>query len=137
MLLKLEEAKERDEAKKFAEQRRILNERRLKLSELEGYLGEYEVRFTDLSRSGVQVAQLRAGYAFIGQLNDAISQQRQSILEGERYVEEYRQYWLEAKRRVDILQKTMDRMLEEELEKDKRKEQSLADEAARQKFHRS
>ena len=137
MLLKLEEAKERDEARKFAEQRRILNERRLKLSELEGYLGEYEGRFADLSRSGVQVAQLRASYAFIGQLSDVISQQRQAVLEGERCVEEYRQYWLEAKRRVDILQMTMDRMLDEELESDRRREQSLADEAARLKFHRS
>lgn len=137
MLLKLEKAKERDEARKFAEQKRILNERRLKLSELEGYLGEYEGRFADLSRSGVEVAQLRASYAFIGQLSDAISQQRQAVLEGERCVEEYRQYWLEAKQRVDILQMTRDKMLVEELDKDGRIEQSLADEVARQKFNRS
>jgi len=135
MLLKLEEAKERDEARRFADQRRVLDEKRRKLSELENYLGEYHERFSNLGRSGTGGGQLRAGYAFIGQLKEAIGQQQQMVLEEERVVEEYRQYWLEAKQRVDILQKTMDKMLEEEAGRDRKKEQLIADEAARRKFH--
>ncbi len=136
-LLRIEEAKEHEEARRFAEQRRLLREKNLKLTELRGYLGEYKDRFANLTRAGAHAAQIRSSYAFIGQLGDAISQQEKVVSDAERSVEEYRQQWLEAKRRVDILQKTMERMRREETERKQRTEQSLADEAAGRKHHRS
>ena len=59
-LLKLEEAKEGEEARAFAEQRRLLDEKQAKLKELEGYLREYNQRFTDHNRAGTSVEQLRS-----------------------------------------------------------------------------
>lgn len=135
LLLRLEEAKEREEAMRFADQQRALYDKMRKLGELESYLREYQQRFADIGRGGMPVAQLRASHAFIGQLDEAISQQHRTVADAERNVEEYRQYWLAAKRRVDILQKTMEKMLDEELAQDRRREQALSDEAARRKFH--
>ena len=73
----------------------------------------------------------------MSQLNGGLTQQRRLILEGENAVEEQRSGWLRAKRRVDILSKTIERLMREETEKDNRKEQALADELAQRKFHRS
>ena len=135
-LLKLEEAKEGEEARAFAEQRRLLDEKQAKLKELEGYLREYNQRFTDHNRAGTSVEQLRSSYGFILQLNSGISQQQLVIEESERSVGEARLRWLEARQRVDILQKTIAKMVAEEAEKERKSEQSVADEAARRAFRR-
>lgn len=134
MLLKIVEAKEREEARRFANHKQAMHEKKIKLTELEGYLGEYNERFSELTRFGTQAGQIRSSYAFISQLNTAIAQQQKAVSDSERSVEEYRQHWLDAKRRVDILQMTVDKMLREELEKDNRHEQLIADEAARRKY---
>ena len=136
-LLKIEEAKEREEARAFAEQRRLLNEKLAKLTELEGYLREYNKRFADQTRAGTHAGQLRSSYGFICQLNSGISQQQMTVSESERSMEESRTRWLEVKQRVDILQKTIARMMAEEMQRERKVEQSLADEAARRKFHQS
>jgi flagellar FliJ protein len=136
-LLKIEEAKEREEARAFAEQKRLMNEKLAKLTELEGYLREYHQRFADLTRAGTQAEQLRSSYGFICQLSSGISQQQTAVSESERNMEESRRRWVEAKQRVDILQKTIDKMVAEEGKKEQKLEQSITDEAAQRKFHKS
>jgi flagellar FliJ protein len=136
-LLKIEEAKEREEARAFAELKRLLNEKLAKLTELEAYLREYHQRFADLTRNGTQAGQLRSSYDFICQLSSGISQQQIAVSESELDMEESRRRWMEAKQRVDILQKTIDKMVAEEGEKERKMEQSITDEAAQRKFHQS
>ena len=135
-LLKIEEERERQEARKFAKHRKLLDEKMAKLVELEGYLGEYRDRFSELTRFGSPAAQVRSSYAFICQLKSLIDQQQEALSDSERSVEEFRQRWLEAKRRVDVLQMAIDKMVHEERARDNRNEQSLADEVARRKQHR-
>ena len=137
MLLKIEKAKERDEAMKFAERRKALHEKKAKLAELEGYVAEYRERFAAMTRSGSLAGQIRSSYAFINRLTEAISQQQQAVSDSERSMEEYRQLWLQAKQRMDILQKTVEKLVHEELEKEGKREQVIADELARRKYHRS
>lgn len=137
MLLKIEKAKEREEARKFAERRQALHEKKAKLAELEGYVAEYRERFSAMTRSGSLAGQIRSSYEFINRLTDAVSQQQQAVSDSEQSVEEYRQLWLQAKRRMDILQKTVDKLAHEELVKDGKREQVVADELARRKYQRS
>jgi len=134
-LLKIEEAKEREVAKEFAAQRRVFDNKTAKLAGLEGYLGEYNQQLSDLSKAGSQVGKLRSCYAFICHLKSGISQQQLVVSESKRGMDASCHRWLEAKQRVDILQKTIDKMATKEMQKERDMEQSIADEASRHKFN--
>lgn len=136
-LLKIDEAKEREMAKEFAAHRRIFDNKTAKLAELEGYLGEYNLQLSDLLKAGTQVEKLRSCYTFIGHLNNGISQQRLMVSESKRDMDKSRHRWLEAKQRVDILHKTIDKMAAMEMQKERNMEQSIADESSRHKFNQS
>jgi len=136
VLLKLEESKEREEAKRLADSQRLLQERRKKLTELQAYLGEYHQQFSLTMRAGTTARQIQSSHAFINRLNGGIDQQGMAIEEAEYLVEECRQSWLEAKKRVDILNKTIERLEQEEVVRENRREQIQADEIAQHKFHR-
>ena len=133
VLIKIEEAKEREEARKFSEYQKATADKRKKLSDLEGYLGEYKEKFLALTRNGTGAETIRSCYAFISQLNSAIVHQRKVVQEAEEDVEAYRQMWLQAKQRMDILEKTISRFRDEELRDEQKREQLLADELGRYK----
>jgi len=133
VLIKIEEANERDEARKFSGYQKAVQENRKKLSDLQEYLNEYKDMFTQLSTRGTEADKIRSCYAFISQLNTAISQQQRMVSEVERAAEEYRQNWLQAKQRMDILEKTIGKFRDEELRHEQNLEQRLADELIRYK----
>ena len=89
VLIKIEEANEREEARKFSGYQKVVQENRKKLSDLQGYLNEYQDMFTQLSTRGTEADKIRSCYAFISQLNAAISQQQKVVGEAERAAEEY------------------------------------------------
>ncbi len=124
-------------AKEFAAHRRIFDNKTAKLAELVGYLDEYNQQLSDLSKAGTQVEKLRSCYAFICHLNSGISQQRLMVSESKHSMDESRHRWLEAKQRVDILHKTIDKMATTEMQKERNMEQSIADESSRHKFNQS
>ena len=133
VLIKIEEANEREEARKFSGYQRVVQENRKKLSDLEGYLSEYKDMFTQISTRGTEADKIRSCYAFISQLNTAISQQQKMVSEAEHAAEEYRQNWLQAKQRMEILEKTIGKFRDEELRHEQKTEQMLADELIRHK----
>jgi len=133
VLIKIEEANEREEARKFSGYQKVVQENRKKLSDLQEYLNEYKDMFTQLSTRGTEADKIRSCYAFISQLNTAISQQQRMVSEVERAAEEYRQNWLQAKQRMDILEKTIGKFRDEELRHEQKLEQRLADELIRYK----
>lgn len=134
VLIKIEEAKEREEARKFSERQKAAEDKKKKLSDLEGYLGEYRNKFLALTRDGIGAETIRSCYAFISQLNTAITHQRKIVCEAEQSVEDYRQIWIQAKQRMDILEKTITKFRDEELQNEQKREQRLADEQSRYKF---
>ena len=133
VLIKIEESKEREEARKWSEYVKVVQDNKKKLMDLEGYLEEYQVRFKDLTRQGAEAGKIRANYAFISQLNTAISQQKQAVRELESIADEYRDNWLQAKQRVEILENTISKFRDDELRHEQKVEQLLADELARRK----
>jgi flagellar FliJ protein len=133
VLVKIEEAKEREEARRFTEFRKVVNDRKKKLLDMEDYLAEYREKFTEMSRHGSQADRIKSCYAFMSQLNVAIVQQRQVVQDAEDAAERYRQNWIQARRRMDILEKTVDRFRGDELRHEQKMEQLLADEVSRHK----
>ena len=132
-LVKIEEAKEKEEARKFARFQKIVQESKNKLSDLEAYLLDYRDKFAVLTRHGSEAGKIRSSHAFINQINRAISQQQKTVKELEDAADEYRQSWLYAKQRMESLEKTISRFRDEELRQEAKKEQLLADEIARHK----
>jgi len=134
LLVRIEEAKEREEARKFTECQKSAQEKKKKLSDLEGYLGEYREKFLALTRDGTGAETIRSCYAFISQLNTAISHQQKLVQDAEESVEEYRQIWIQARQRMDMLERTINRFRDEEQRIEQKKEQLLADELGRYKL---
>ena len=133
-LVRLEKAKEREEARKLVEFQKILKDGRKRLTDLEAYLEEYLKKFGVLASRGAEVRKIRSNYTFISQLNTAIVQQQRTVRELETAANEYRQNWLHAKQRMDILNKAISKFHDEELRYEQKKEQLLADEIARHKL---
>ena len=134
VMVRIEETNEREEARKYSEFRKAIQDKKTKLAELEQYLDEYKERFLSLTRFGAQAEQIKSCYAFIRQLNGAIAQQQKRVLDAESSEEEYRQHWLQAKRRMDVLRKAVNKFRLEELQHERRKEQTITDEIARRKY---
>ena len=133
IIAKIEEAKEREEARKLAEYQRAVLDKKTKLQELQGFLNEYKERFMKLTRFGASADKIRSSHAFISQLNKAISQQHNAVADAERAADEYREQWLRAKRRMEILQKAVNNLRRQERQHEDRKEQLTIDELARRK----
>lgn len=132
-IVKIEEAKEREEARKFSASKRVAEEKRIKLAELEGFREEYKERFLGLTRNGAHAGQIRSCYSFIAQLNSAITQQQSRVMDAEQAADECRRRWLQAKQRMDALQKAMNKFRLEELRQERKREQIVTDEIARRK----
>jgi flagellar export protein FliJ len=133
-LLELEASREREEARRLAEAQRLSNERRLRLTELEGYLGEYRRRFDAATRAGAAASRARAEHEFLNRLHGIVAQQGEAVAEAERGTEARREAWLQAKQRVDALSKTIERLDREQAARDRKQEQAVTDEAARRRF---
>ena len=133
LLVKIEEAKEKEEALKLAKFQKIVQDSQNRLSDLEAYLDDYREKFAVLTRRGSEARKIRSSYAFISQLNQAISQQQKTVRELEAAADEHRQNWLSAKQRMDIMEKTITKFRDEELSQEEKKEQLFADEVARHK----
>ena len=135
VLVKIEESKERAEARKFSKYQKEVQEKRNKLTDLQDYLEEYRQKFLALSRQGSDADKIRSCYAFISQLNAAVAQQQKVILDAEHVADQYRQIWIQAKQRMDILEQTISNFREEELRHEHKQDQLLADELSRNNQH--
>jgi flagellar export protein FliJ len=71
---------------------------------------------------------------FIDRLRQVCGQQHQAVAEAEQAVGVRRDDWLQARQRVDALQKTIERLDREQAQRDRKAEQGLADEAAQRRF---
>ena len=130
-LIRIEEVKEREEARKLIEFQKLVEENKRKLSDLQDYLEEYKYKFSEIGHTGTEAAKLRSSFAFIGQLNAVISQQQKAVLDVEHAADEYRENWIRAKQRVDILEKAISKLRDQERRRELKLEQVLTDESAR------
>lgn len=124
-LLSVASAEERRSLATFGQARQKLEAEIRRLGELEGYRRDY----ADSARSMSQVASNRwQDYqAFMNRLGSAIAAQHGVIARHEAHLETCRQRWMTKRRRVDAMQRVVDRRERAEQDARSRREQRQMD----------
>ncbi|MBF0220407.1 MAG: flagellar export protein FliJ [Gammaproteobacteria bacterium] len=120
--------KEDQAADQFGVANRLLNDRQVKLVELQGYLVEYQQDLVTRGGRGVTAQQLRQLQRFLAQIEQAIVQQKQLVQAAETQRERQRKVWLEARAKREAMDRVIANALEQENFEVMRQEQKESDE---------
>ena len=101
-----------------------------KLGDLENFRGEYQSQWVERGSQGVSGQWLRNYQYFLGQLETAVGQQRQSLVWHENNLNKARETWQTAYARVEGLRKLVQRYADEARQLEDKREQKLMDELA-------
>lgn len=124
----IKQQQERLEARKLADLQQQLQQARLQLEELQGYLNEYFQNLAQHRQQVQQASQLALYQAFVTRLEQAILYQRQVIRQREMAVQAQTRKWVAASERLRIMDDLIARARhEEELEADKKEQKILDD----------
>ncbi|KQB53242.1 flagellar biogenesis protein [Pseudomonas endophytica] len=99
-----------------------------KLGDLENFRGEYQAQWVERGSQGVSGQWLRNYQNFLGQLETAVGQQRQSLQWHENNLNKARETWQQAYARVEGLRKLVQRYADEARQLEDKREQKLMDE---------
>ena len=99
-----------------------------KLGDLENFRGEYQAQWVDRGSQGVSGQWLRNYQYFLGQLETAVGQQRQSLAWHQNNLDKAREAWQQAFARVEGLRKLVQRYIDEARAIEDKREQKLLDE---------
>lgn len=107
-----------------------LSQRRLqeeidRLGELNAYRVDYADKARDLGK--IDAAQWKDYQSFLARLDEAVRAQQQRIRVCEQTVEANRERWLAKRRRLESLERVLDRYRREERAADERRDQRLLD----------
>lgn len=128
-LAELARSKERMAGFELRRLKQALQEQDAQLDQLNGYRSEYSRRFRKVGESGLDVTQLRNYHLFFRGLNDAIDQQDSTIETYHEHLEEGEARWRHEYRKVNTLDKAVDRVEQTERNELIRRSQKLMDEA--------
>ena len=136
VVLALEERKESEALDRLGEARKQVEAHKEQVENLERYQQEYRDQIRASQQGVVAVARLQAWQAFIGQLDQVISQQQRQLQQAEQVFEARRQEWLQAWERKRGMERYIETCRQQEQQAQDAKEQKLADEAAGRAFAR-
>ncbi|MCK0107133.1 flagellar export protein FliJ [Marinobacter sp. S0848L] len=136
VVLALEERKESEALDRLGEARKQVEAHKEQVENLERYQQEYRDQIRASQQGVVAVARLQAWQAFIGQLDQVISQQQRQLQQAEQVFEARRQEWLQAWERKRGMERYIETCRQQEQQVQDAKEQKLADEAAGRAFAR-
>jgi len=136
VVLALEERKESEALDRLGEARKQVEAHKEQVENLERYQQEYRGQIRASQQGVVAVARLQAWQAFIGQLDQVISQQQRQLQQAEQVFEARRQEWLQAWERKRGMERYIETCRQQEQQVQDAKEQKLADEAAGRAFAR-
>ena len=108
---------------------RRLQEEKDRLGELNAYRVDYAEKAKNMGN--VHAAQWKDYQRFLARLDDAVRTQEQRIRDCEQTVEAHRQRWLAKRRRLESLERVLDRYRREEQAADERRDQRLLDDLPR------
>lgn len=128
-ILSLEAAEERRYGLVTGKSQRQLEEQLAKLGELNAY----RLNYAALSRSmaNVRSAHWKDYQSFLERLDQAVQSQQQIVADSEQIVEAHRRRWLAKRRRLDSLQRVLERYEFEENQHLERREQRAQDDMPR------
>lgn len=136
VVLALEDRKEREALERMGEARKLVDQQREQVENLNRYQQEYRQQIRNSQQGVVQVARLQAWQAFIAQLDQVIRQQQTQLDQAEKVFEVRKQEWQQAWERRRGMEKYVDTCRQQERREQDLREQKLSDEAAGRAFNR-
>lgn len=136
VVLSLEERKEQEALERMGEARKLVDQQREQVENLNRYQQEYRQQIRDSQQGVVQVSRLQAWQAFIAQLDQVIRQQQVQLEQAEKVFEARKQEWQQAWERRRGMEKYIDTCRQQERREQDLREQKLSDEAAGRAFAR-
>lgn len=136
VVLSLEERKEQEALERMGEARKLAEQQREQVQNLNRYQQEYRDQIRNSQRGVVQVSRLQAWQAFIAQLDQVIRQQQKQLEQAEKVFEARKQEWQQAWERRRGMEKYIDTCRQQEQREQDLREQKLSDEAAGRAFSR-
>lgn len=113
---------------------RELSSHHKKLSELMEYHQDYQARFTEQATKGMSVIQVQSYQKFISQLEVAIQQQKNHIINVTEACNSSRAEWTSERQKNQVLEKVMTRYEKQEQQISNRQEQRRNDELVSNQF---
>src|SRR5690554_666778 len=136
MVLELEQSREEEITREFAQARSQLDMQERRLEGLTRYRTDYLHQANERAQQGIGSASFGRYHAFVGKLDEGISQQQQSLQQMQDHVEQLRQKWLSQQQRRKAIELLIEKRKQEAAKKRSRQEQATADEFAMQGFLR-
>jgi flagellar FliJ protein len=136
VVLSLEERKEQEALERMGEARKLVDQQREQVENLNRYQQEYRQQIRNSQQGVVQVSRLQAWQAFIAQLDQVIRQQQVQLDQAEKVFEARKQEWQQAWERRRGMEKYIDTCRQQERREQDLREQKLSDEAAGRAFSR-
>ena len=123
---------EKERAERVALAEKHLAEMQQKLAALEKYRGEYEAGFATRAGGGVDVVGMRDFQTFLARLGEALTQQREIVVQARKALDAERSHWREAAQRQHVVETLAERWQGEETRAANRRDQNESDELSRQ-----
>lgn len=136
VVLSLEERKEQEALERMGEARKLVEQQREQVQNLNRYQQEYRDQIRNSQQGVVQVSRLQAWQAFIAQLDQVIRQQQKQLEQAEQVFEARKQEWQQAWERRRGMEKYIETCRQQEQKEQDLREQKLSDEAAGRAFSR-
>ncbi|MBW0146761.1 flagellar export protein FliJ [Marinobacter arenosus] len=136
VVLSLEERKEQEALERMGEARKLVEQQREQVDNLNRYQQEYRDQIRHSQQGVVPVSRLQAWQAFIAQLDQVIIQQQKQLDQAGQVFETRRLEWQQAWERRRGMEKYIETCRRQEQREQDLREQKLADEAAGRAFAR-
>ena len=136
LLIRLADDKTEAAAKAMAAAQKLLEQARLKCTQLDGYIGEYRRQRVVRAAGGLSAAQWIDYQQFLERLNDALALQKDEVSQREIEVERLRARWLAERQRLKAFETLHQQEQVRALQKQAKIEQKLSDELAGRAFGR-
>lgn len=127
-VVEMAENAERQAAQRLGQFQQQVNLANAKLAELDRFREDYQLQWIDRGGQGVSGSWLVNYQRFLGQLESAMTQQRQSLAWHQNNLNNARGTWQQAYARVEGLRKLVQRYVDEARMLDDKREQKLLDE---------
>jgi len=129
-IVQVAETRETNAARAVSQAQQDALDKTSRLEQLQGYYQDYAQLFEQQGKSGFDTRQLQSFRAFLSQLNDAIEQQKAQVEISQKIVNEKRQHWHGARKKVKVFEKVVSNFLREEKYLEDKQDQSAMDEHA-------
>lgn len=134
ILLEVTQKKYDDAERKLQQANALLQAEKDKLQLIIRYRKEYEQKLLSAQQAGLSVTQWRDFQLFIGKLDEAITQQEQTVQRTQEFVISAHKQWEEQRKKLKGFEMLAEQHQKKEAAKENKREQKQADEFASKVF---